>query len=613
MAENSVTRTAEVRGLKIIPELVTHHLPLRPNDPAISEFNVAAQQWETFTFQQVYERSVQWAKAFTAAGLKKGDRVAILLPNSAENVFFDQGALLIGLVVVPLHLIGTPENSVYILRDSGAKLLVAMNQARWNAIQKAAEPDGLPDLEDVVFIEEERVSNNGKPKCYTLQEFLKLGESVEELPPLPTPEDLALLVYTSGTTGMPKGVMLTHRNIMTDVSSVLYNIAPEPWDVWLSFLPLSHMFERTTSYYIGLGMGNHVWFSRGINRILDDLKTVKPTIITSVPRIYEKVYAKIQERLRDKSAIAQLMFLEAVDSGWRRFAKQNKLEGEEPPKLRDSLLNSLFEKFVRKNIKEQFGGRLRVAVTGGAAINNKVIKTFIGLGLPIYQGYGLTETSPVLSVNPIGANHPDTVGPIFPDIEAKLSDKDELLIRGPQVMKGYWKLPEETAKVIDKDGWLSTGDLADLLPGRYCRIKGRLKEIIVTSNGEKVPPGDIEQAIELDPLFQQVMVVGEGRPFVSVIVVLEPEEWKKYAPSLNVKHNDIQALNSKPVRQALLKRIRAACKDVPQYGIPRAIWVSQEPWTIENGLMTPTMKIRRHILQKHLSKEIDKIYQDFGK
>ncbi len=370
MVDTAETRTAEVRALKIIPELITHHLDKRPDDAALSEFNAAAQQWDTYSFQQVYERSVQWAKAFVAAGLKKGDRVAMLLPNSVEAIFFDQGALLIGLVPVPLHLIGTPDNSVYILRDSGAKVLVTMNQARWNAVKKAAGKEGLPDLEDVVFIEEEHASKQDRIKEYTLQEWLRKGESVQELPPLPTEDDLAALVYTSGTTGMPKGVMLTHKNIMTDIQSVLYNIQPAPEDVWLSFLPLSHMFERTTSYYTALGAGNHVWFSRGVNRILDDLKTVKPSLMMSVPRIYEKINAKIQERLRDKSPIAQIMFQEAVDAGWRKFAAENKVEGVEAPKLRDKLLNPLYEKFVRSTIKEQFGGRMRVAVTGGAPINH---------------------------------------------------------------------------------------------------------------------------------------------------------------------------------------------------------------------------------------------------
>ena len=611
MIENGKTRANEIRSLFVLPELVSHHLDKRPNIPAVTEYDAAQQRWVTLTFKELYDRSVMWAKAFTAANLKKGDRVAMLLPNSIEAVCFDQGALLIGLVPVPLHIIDTPDNCAYILQDSGTKVLVTLNHARWHAIEKAAGPNGLPDLQTVVFINDED-EDNGKVKGISLQNWLSSGKEISELPPLPKQEDLACLVYTSGTTGKPKGVMLTHENIMSDISSLLYNIAPEPTDSWLSFLPLSHTFERTTTYYIGLGMGNQVTFSRGITRLVDDLKTVKPSILMSVPRIYEKVNAKIQERLKTKSLLARKFFTGAIESGWRKFCKENGLEGEEP-RFTDKILEPLYERFVRQNIKNQFGGRVRVAVSGGAAISPEVIKTFIGLGVPIYQGYGMTETSPIISVNKIGNNDPLTVGQILPGIQAKLGDKDELLVRGPQIMRGYWNRKEDTAKAITEDGWLSTGDQADILPNRYLRIKGRIKKIIVTSNGEKVPPVDIEQLIETDPLFAQVMLIGDNRPFISALVVLNKDEWKRLAVTLELDPNSPDSLSKKAVQQALLRRMKAAAKGAPQYGIPRAVTVTLDPWTIENGALTPTLKIKRRILNQKFEKEIESMYTDFGK
>ncbi len=613
MVDSLETRVNEVRTLKVLPELITHHLALRPDSPAVSQYSAAAQQWETLSFGELYEHSLQWSKAFVAAGLKKGDRVAMLLPNGIDAICFDQGALLIGLVPVPLHIIDTPSNCVYILRDSDCRFLVTPNKARWNAIEKAAGAGGLPLLETVVFTDDEETKTNSRPKLYSLADWLALGDNVGEIPAMPDEEDLACLVYTSGTTGKPKGVMLTHRNIMSDVSSLLYNIAPAPGDVWLSFLPLSHMFERTTTYYIGLGMGNHVYFSRGINRLVDDLKTVKPTIFMSVPWVFEKVHAKIEERLRSKSRIARLVFKAGVEAGWRRFAAAQKLPGETPPKLLDSLLDGFYEKFVRKNIQDQLGGRVRVSVTGGAPITAKVIKTFIGLGVPIIQGYGMTETSPIIAVNGIERNNPLTVGMILPGIEAKLGAKDELMVRGPQIMKGYWKRPEDTLKTIDPEGWLYTGDQARILEDRFLQITGRIKEIIVTTNGEKVPPVDIEQAIECDPLFAQAMILGDNRPFISALAVLNREEWERLAISLDVDPKDPSSLQSKTVRQALLRRMRAAAKDAPQYGIPRAVCATLEPWTIDNGCLTPTLKLKRRVLNEKFAEQIEQMYQNFGK
>lgn len=447
-----------------------------------------------------------------------------------------------------------------------------------------------------------------------MNEWLKEGDSVGTLPPGPEEEDLAALVYTSGTTGKPKGVMLTHKNIMSDISALLYNIAPNPSDTWLSFLPLSHTFERTTSYYIGLGMGNKVTFSRGVARILDDLKTVRPSIMMSVPRVFEKVAAKINERLKQKGAVSRLVFQAAVDAGYRNFSRRNGLPVDSSvPAAFDRLMDPVYDKLVRNQIKNSFGGRMRVAVSGGAALSPEVAKTIIGLGIEIFQGYGMTETSPIISVNKIGANHPDTVGPILQGIEAKLGEKDELLVRGPQVMRGYWKRPEDTFKTLDPEGWLSTGDQADILPGNYLKIKGRIKEIIVTSTGEKVPPVDIEQAIETDPLFDQAMVYGDNRPFIVGLLVLNKDNFERFAGSLNLDSKDPEILTNKAVIREILKRIKSACKSFPQYGVPRSVLLLKDPWTIENDSLTPTLKLKRRVILAKHGNEIEKLYEDFGK
>lgn len=605
--DNEFTRAEEIRKLHVIPELVSHHLEIRGDDPAVCQFNSKTKEWETLSFKELYARSLEWANAFVASGLKKGDRVAMLLPNGIDAVCFDQGALIVGLVPVPLHIIDTPANCAYILEDSDTKLLVTVNRARWHAIQAAGAD--LSQLHTVVYVDDASEPDSKDVCCVNVNEWLKEGDSVGTLPPGPEEEDLAALVYTSGTTGKPKGVMLTHKNIMSDISALLYNIAPNPSDTWLSFLPLSHTFERTTSYYIGLGMGNKVTFSRGVSRILDDLKTVRPSIMMSVPRVFEKVAAKINERLKQKGAVSRLVFQAAVDAGYRNFSRRNGLPVDSSvPAAFDRLMDPVYDKLVRNQIKNSFGGRMRVAVSGGAALSPEVAKTIIGLGIEIFQGYGMTETSPIISVNKIGANHPDTVGPILQGIEAKLGEKDELLVRGPQVMRGYWKRPEDTFKTLDPEGWLSTGDQADILPGNYLKIKGRIKEIIVTSTGEKIPPTDMELAIQTDPLFEQVMVVGEARPFITALAVVNEAEWEKFAKEFNVDPTDERMLMRRDIRMAALKRLKKAASRFPQYGIPRNIRLLKEHWTVDNGCLTVTMKLRRPIIREKLRAEIDELY-----
>lgn len=606
----------DIDRLQILPELITHHLEERGECPAVSDYDNKAKCWRTLSFRQVHEEALRWARAFKALGLRKGDRVAMLLPNGVDAVLFDQGALKAGLVPVPLHIIDTPANCAYILQNSEAKALVVLNKARWNAIQKASEHEPLPALKTVVLLEDEpdAASADDFVTEFAAPAFLAKGDAYTGEIEAPAKDDLGCLIYTSGTTGKPKGVMLTHDNIMSDIRSLLRNICPNENDVWLSFLPLSHMFERTTSYYIGLGMGNHVYFSRGIARLVEDLKTVRPTLIMSVPRVYERVYSKIQERLRGKGAVARMLFEHAVSVGWRQFRRENHLPPEpgNSPMPYDALLLPIYDRLVSQTVKSGFGGRVRAAVSGGAALNINVARMFVGLGIPILQGYGMTETSPIISVNKIGCNDPETVGQLLQGMEARLGEKDELQVRGPQIMKGYWKLPAETAKVLTEDGWLGTGDQCDILPGNFLRIKGRIKEIIVTSTGEKIAPVDVEQKMECDPLFAQAFVLGENRPFVTAVAVLHGEEWKDLAKECGVDPADPAALSDKKVRMQVLKRVKRACAGLPQYGVPRAVHLTLDPWTIENGMLTPTLKLKRRILNKQYEAEIESLYQNFG-
>ena len=422
---------------------------------------------------------------------------------------------------------------------------------------------------------------------------------------------LLALVYTSGTTGRPKGVMLTHENILENAKGVMGNIRPNPGDVWFSFLPLSHTFERTTTYYLAMGMGNHIWFNRNILQIVDDLRQARPTILMSVPRIYERIYARLNDKLNKQGAAAKYVFNWAVEVGWRRFCRENGLPVEHSwRECLDGLVADWLDRKVGSALRDVFGGvKPHAFISGGAALNQNVARTFIGLGIEIFQGYGLTETSPILAVNKEQHNNPSTVGMPLPNMQLRIGDNDELQVKGPCVMKGYWNRPEATRETFTEDGWLKTGDQADILPSGHVRIKGRIKEIIVTSTGEKIPPADLEMAIETDPLFAQVMAVGEAMPYVSAIVVLEPDHWTALAKECGVDPQDPASLTAKAVTTNVLRRIKKLTRGFPQYGVPRAVILSLDAWTIENGMLTPTLKLKRHVIRAHFQDQIAHLYE----
>ena len=610
--ETTQSRYEDFLKIQTLPEVLTHHLGRHDDLPALTQYISAEKSWKTLTYRELYERVQRWRRSFVKLNLEAGSRVAMLLPNCIDAICFDQAALACGLVPVPLHAVDTPGSSAFILNDSEARVLVTAKYLKWKGIRQA---DTLPNLKAVIITDDEvpeddQVNNQGVNVC-ALADWLDAAENV----PIPDikidPAGLAALVYTSGTTGRPKGVMLTHENILENAKGVMGNIRPNPDDTWFSFLPLSHTFERTTSYYLAMGMGNQIYFNRNILQIIDDLHYVKPTIMMSVPRIYERVYAKLTEKLAKKGALTRYVFNWAVEVGWRRFCKENDLTVEHSwREFLDGLVGDWLDEKVGSTLRDVFGGvKPHAFISGGAALNQNVARTFIGLGITIYQGYGMTETSPILTVNKEHHNDPSTVGAPLPNIELRLGDNDELQVKGPCVMKGYWKRPDATAEIFTEDGWLRTGDQADILPSGQVRIKGRIKEIIVTSTGEKIPPADLEMAIENDPLFSQVMAVGEDLPYISVIAVLDPDQWKALSRELNLDPDDPKSLEAKALQQTLVRRVKKLTRGFPQYGVPRAVIPTLMAWTIDNGMLTPTLKIKRRVIKARYQDEITKLYE----
>ena len=613
--DTSATRLEDLKKCKTLCEFVPLRARQIPQTVALRQYDRKEKAWKDVTYASLDKQITAWRRALEALHLERGARVAILLNNSVDAVLADQAVLANGLIPVPLHAIDTPGSSAFILIDSQSSALITNKADRWGLIEKTNVP--MPDLKHVILTEETGINEKDEHRQILSKDiWLASGKDIQELPEGPKSEDLAAIVYTSGTTGRPKGVMLTHHNVVENVIATLIHIAPapKPGYIFLSFLPLSHTFERTAGYYLALGMGCTITYNRSIMLLAEDLRTVKPDVLISVPRIYEKIYARINEQLGKKPAIARWLFNCAVNVGWRKFCAENKLPVPKSPwQFADSLTGPILKKLVADKVLEQFGGNLKVAIAGGAALNGKVARVFGGLGLAPIQGYGMTEASPIIAGNSLTLNQPDTVGKLFSNLQMRLApETHEIQIRGSSIMKGYWKRPEDTARVLDSEGWLSTGDVGEINETGLLRIKGRIKEIIVTSTGEKVPPVDLELALETDPLFSQAYVVGENKPFISAVTVLNPEEWKKLAAELKVSASEA-SLKLTSVRTAILKRVKAAAADFPHYALPRKVLLTLKPWTIENGLLTPTLKLKRTPLAKFFKKEIDEIYEKHDK
>ena len=454
---------------------------------ACKAWNEQHGEWRDYSWAQMDRQIARWQAALERDGLKPGDRVAMMLRNSPEWVIFDQAALGLGVVTVPLYTQDRADNVAYILNNAGCKVLLLDGQEQWQALQ-----DVVGELQGVVrFLTVGALPAAGSdPRLKWIGDWLP-EEGGETRHLARDGNELATIVYTSGTTGRPKGVMLSHNNILSNTEAALKVLATGHDDIFMSFLPLSHTFERTCGYYLTVMSGSTTAYARSIPQLAEDLQTIQPTMLISVPRIYERIWGNIRAKLDEGPALRKKLFLLAAEVGYARFEHA---QGRGPWRL-SFLLWPLLNKLVASKVLARLGGRLRYALSGGAALPADISKIFIGLGLPILQGYGLTETSPIATANRPENNIPASVGQPIPGVEVRIGDKGAVLIKGPNLMLGYWKNEEATKAMIQPDGWLNSGDTGHIGDQGHLFITGRLKDVIVLSNGEKVPPGDMEAAI----------------------------------------------------------------------------------------------------------------------
>jgi long-chain acyl-CoA synthetase len=504
-----------------------------------------------------------------------------------------------GLVIVGLYPRETEASNAYVIGHSGARLVFLDTEARWQSL--------WPLRSEFPLLERVWIRDVGAgPAAPTTEPIVrKLADVLANAPepPLPHPaaaSDLATLIYTSGTTGRPKGVMLSHFAMLWNAQASTAIIPPRRDDLFLSILPLAHAFERTVGYYVPMMGGCAVAYARSAQDLREDLVVVRPTVMLGVPLLYERMCAGIRTNVAGSFVKRNLLRIAAA-LGWRRFEASQRRAS---PGLAARLFWPILKQYVSKPVLAAFGGRLRVAISGGAPLDPGVARVLIGLGLPLVEGYGLTEAAPVVAANGLDDNLPGSVGRPLEDVEVKLTPEGEFLVRSPSMMTGYWKNDAETARTLNSMGWLSTGDVAEIKDGRIF-IRGRLREMIVLSIGEKVNPNVVEAELSRDPLFEQAVVVGDHRPFLVAVIVLNTDAWRQFAADSGL---DSEQPNHAISKIKVLARVTPLLAALPRFAQVRAVHLTLKPWTIEAGLLTPTLKIKRDVLQRRFAAETDALY-----
>ena len=566
--------------------------------------------WVALSSDEMISRMRHIAAGLVSLGVKPGDRVALLSESRVEWTLTDGGCIFARAVDVPIYPTLTPPQVRYILKDSGARILFLADAARYGLLSDTLKE--CADVEAVVIFDGQGLQSE---EWITLDELERRGREllktqpqlIDQLSHSTTPDDLATLIYTSGTTGEPKGVMLTHSNLVSNLVDSSSHFAFSRDDVALSVLPLSHIFERQALYmYLYRGMA--VYYAESFETIGANLREVSPTILVGVPRIFEKIYARIKERAAEEGKAKVVVLAWAVELA-KDYGRRT-IYGEKISswlKFRHAIASRL----VFSRWKKAFGGRMRLLVSGGASLPEDLGLLYVGAGIPIVQGYGLTETSPVISSCAVGQNRVGTVGKAIRNVEVRVAADGEIEVRGPNIMRGYYNKPEATREVFTDDGWFKTGDIGTLDKEGFLRITDRKKELFKTSGGKYIAPQPIEQMIKGSRFVNQVVLVGNERKFPAALIVPVWELVESYAELKGIKANSRKELCEHPRIIDLFERqVAANTSELAQYERVKKIVLLENEFTIENGELTPTLKVKRRVIDEKYRSVIDRIYAE---
>ncbi len=561
-------------------------------------------EWVPVSTAEFVDGVQRMAAVLDGLGVQRGDRVALMADNGVHWPTIDFASLCIGAIVVPIYPTLTPDQGAYVANDCGAEVVLVEARERLDGM--LGERGDMPLVKRFVLIGGEAPEG-----------VASYSELLAETEPMPwnelerrareaKPEDLATFIYTSGTTGNPKGVMLSHGNIASNVLSSCPVIGISRQDVALSFLPLSHSFERTVDYSYFLE-GATIAYAESVQMVGANLMEVRPHVFVSVPRVYEKVLGKVYEGVSKAPPLRQKIFNWAVDVG--RDAIEYRLQGKKPPGWLGIKLG-LADKLVFSKIRERLGGRFERATSGGAPLAKEVAAFFWGAGVEIYEGYGLTETSPVLTVNPRNAARLGTVGPAIEGVELRIAEDGEILARGPNIMQGYYNLPEKTAEAVDDDGWFHTGDIGELDEDGYLKITDRKKELIVNAYGKNIAPAPIENALKASRFIEQAIVIGDRRKFLSALLVPDFETLKGWAAAQSIAGSNAELARDERVLAHLSAEVEKVNEELARYERVREWGLLENEWTVETGELTPTQKIKRRIIHDRYAEQIEALYRE---
>ena len=565
--------------------------------------------------KEMFERIRDLSLGLRAIGVARGDRVAIVSESRPEWLLSDLAILTAGAVTVPIYPTLSSAQARYILHDSGARLAIVSTRLQLDKIQEVRHL--LPSLEAVVVMDGAAVAPADAPSVLRLDEVERRGHArmtgewgaakeFRDAARTVSPDDLATIIYTSGTTGEPKGVMLTHGNLVSNMRATTDTLHISQDDVALSFLPLSHGFERMVAY-VYLFSGVTLVFAESFDTIGRDLARVRPTILTGVPRVYEKLHARILETARTAGGSKAAIFRWAVNAG---LARAKAVLRGRPAGPVTSLKSAIGDRFVFSAIRQKLGGRIRFVASGSAPLDASVMEFFHAIGVPIIEGYGLTETSPILTFNPLNALRVGTVGRPIPGVELRIADDGEILARGPNIMRGYFNKPDATADVL-RDGWFHTGDIGHIDADGYLTITDRKKDLLVTSGGKKIAPQPVEAVLKRSPLVSEAVLLGDRRKYAAVLIVPDFAALERRLKDLGRPPGTREELVRRADVLALYQEIVDALnRELSQFERIKTIALLPTEFTVESGELTPTLKVKRKVVEQKWRDQIEALYRE---
>ncbi len=551
------------------------------------------------------------AGGLASLGVKKGEKVILLSENRIEWAFCDYAILSNGAVTVPVYATLLPSHIRYIINDSDADIVIVSNAVQYQKIAEIRQE--IPKVKKIVVFDPEDIPAN---EVMTFDDLKKSGEAfLQKKPDYFTPiiteltrDDLATIIYTSGTTGEPKGVMLTHGNFLSNIEGGIQALPVDNRDTFLSFLPLSHVFERMVGHFLANYVSATIAYAESIEAVPQNLQEVKPTLMASVPRLFEKIYARVVESVEEGSGLKKKLFYWAIGVGKEVTAYRQK---NQPLPGGLNFKFKIADKLVFSKLKERVGGRIRFFVSGGAPLSREIGEFFTAAGLLILEGYGLTETSPVISVNRLEKFKFGSVGIPLHNVEVKIAEDGEILTRGPHVMKGYYKKEAETKEAIDSEGWFHTGDIGIFDEDGFLVITDRKKNIIVTAGGKNVAPQKIEGKLVNSRYIEQAVVIGDKRKFCSALIVPTFETLEKFAKENDISFSSHKELCQHPkIIELIQKEVEAVNKDCASYESIKKFILVDQPFTIESGELTPSLKVKRKVVEKNYKDQIDALYEN---